>query len=206
MPSTRPLAVFLGLGLALAASAGVAQAETVINKSVRYYAVGGRTVTEIDRELSRHGPMTKSTGSRHPGTTEIRFGGEISYADEGERCRVRDVRVTVSTKITLPRWTNRNTASHEMALLWDTLAADIKRHEERHAEIARNHARTLEARLSGLTSARTCAALQKQSAEITEKTSAEHDADQARFDRVEAANFQKRLGRLLQVRVERARK
>ena len=28
-----------------------------------------------------------------------------------------------------------------MALLWDTLAADIKRHEERHAEIARNHAR-----------------------------------------------------------------
>ena len=28
-----------------------------------------------------------------------------------------------------------------MALIWDTLASDIKRHEERHAEIARTHAR-----------------------------------------------------------------
>lgn len=206
MPLTRSLPLLLGVGFALALLAGAdkAQAETVINKSVRYYTVGGKTVAEIDRELSRHGPLTKSTGSRHPGTTEIRFGGEISFADEGDRCRVRDVRVTVSTKITLPHWTNRNKASREMALLWDTLAADIKRHEERHAEIARNHARTLEARLSGLTSTRTCAALQKKAAETTEKTSAEHDADQARFDRVEAANFQKRLGRLLKVRVERA--
>ncbi|MBB4103526.1 DUF922 domain-containing Zn-dependent protease [Allorhizobium borbori] len=206
MPLTRSLPLLLGLGLSLLTGAEIAQAETVVNKSVRYYAVGGKTTAEIDRELSRHGPMTKSTGSRHPGTTEIRFGGEISFADEGGRCRVRAVKVIVSTKITLPRWTNRNQASRDMGLLWDTLAADIKRHEERHAEIARNHARTLEARLSGLTSARTCAALQAKASEITEKTSAEHDADQARFDRVEAANFQKRLGRLLQVRIERARK
>lgn len=204
MPLIRRMATLAGLALMLAA--GAAEAETIINKSIRHYNIGGRTAAEIDRELARHGPMTRSTGSRHPGTTEIRFGGEISYADEGGRCRVRSVKVTVSTRITLPRWTNRKSASRETALLWDTLAADIKRHEERHAEIARNHARTLEARLSGLSSTRTCAALQKQAAEVTERTSAEHDADQARFDRVEALNFEKRLARLLHDRMSRQKK
>lgn len=204
MPFIRRMATLLGLAVILAA--GAAEAETIINKSIRHYNIGGRTAAEIDRELARHGPMTRSTGSRHPGTTEIRFGGEISYADEGGRCRVRSVKVTVSTRITLPRWTNRKSASRETALLWDTLAADIKRHEERHAEIARNHARTLEARLSGLSSTRTCAALQKQAAEVTERTSAEHDADQARFDRVEALNFEKRLARLLHDRMSRQKK
>ncbi|MCX8997541.1 DUF922 domain-containing protein [Rhizobiaceae bacterium BDR2-2] len=194
------LATPLVLILALAAGAGDAAAETVVSKSIRYYTIGGRTSAEIDRELARHGPMTRSTGSRHPGTTEIRFGGEISYAEEGGRCRVRDVKVTLNTKITLPRWRNRNRANGEMALLWDTLAADIKRHEERHAEIARNYARTLENRLSRLTSTRTCAELQKKASEVTERTSAEHDADQARFDRVEALNFEKRLTRLLRHR------
>ncbi len=195
---SRPLAGLLGLALLALAGAGDALAETVFSKSTRYYTIGGRTSAEIDRELATRGPVTRSTGSRHPGATEIRFGGEISYADEDGRCRVRSVRVTLATKITLPRWKNRNRASREMGLLWDTLSADIKRHEERHAEIARNHARTLDNRLRAIPPATSCAALQRKAAALTERTNAEHDADQARFDRVEAINFERRLMRLIQ--------
>lgn len=193
----------LSICLALVLAGGTAEAETIVGKSIRYYSIGGRTAAEIDRELAKHGPMAKSTGARHPGTTEIRFGGEISNIEEGGRCRVRDVKVTAYAKITLPRWKNRATANREMALLWDTLSADIKRHEERHAEIARNHARTLEARLSGLPSATTCAKLKQEIARVTDRSSAEHDADQARFDRVEAINFERRLTRLLYHRASR---
>ena len=88
--------------------------------------------------------MMNSTGARHPGATKIKFGGTVTYVKHGNRCAVGSAKVTLSTRLILPRWKNRGTANRDLALVWDTLASDIKRHEERHAEIARNHARKLE--------------------------------------------------------------
>lgn len=178
-------------------------AEPVISKTYSYFRIGGRTAEDIDRELLRRGPLTNSTGSRHPGATEIKFGGDVTYVERGDRCHVGNARVTLRTKIVLPRWTNRTRAAGELGVIWDTLSNDIKRHEERHAEIARNHARLLERELEALSPNRSCDALEKQVAEVTRRVLADHDAEQLRFDRVEAANFDSRMTRLLQYKIER---
>ena len=112
------------------------------------------------------------------------------------------MRVTVETKLILPRWKNRKRASTEMALLWDALSADIKRHEERHAEIARQHAKLLEQRLMKLRPERNCEILQDRVAVVTDEVTAAHDTAQMRFDRVEAKNFQDRMQRILRYRRE----
>lgn len=178
-----------------------ASAETIVHKSISYFTIGGKTAADLDRELQRNGPMLKTTGARHPGATRIRFGGDVTYVQQGSRCRVAKARVTVTTKILLPRWKNRRAANPKLALLWDTLAADIRRHEDRHAEIARLHARQMEEALTRLPAESTCAAVQKRVSVISAESIVEHDKDQARFDRVEAANFEARMIRMLKARV-----
>lgn len=179
-----------------------ALADTVINKSITYFSVGGRTAEELDKALSEHGPMMNSTGTRHPGATKIKFGGTVTYVKHGERCAVGNAKVTLSTKLILPRWANRRKANRDLALVWDTLASDIKRHEERHAEIARNHARKLEKDFLALKPEADCERMQARVARLSETAIQDHDRDQARFDRMEAANFDRRMVRLLQYRLD----
>jgi predicted secreted Zn-dependent protease len=189
-------------GVMTLAVPAIANSETVFRKSFSYFAIGGKTAADLDRELSRRGPMTKSTGARHPGATEIKFGGELTYIEPDGKCAVGTVKVTLGTKILLPRWTNRRRTSAELALIWDTLAADIKRHEERHAEIARNYARKLEHKLLALPPQKECERLQSMVAQTTQAVMDEHDEDQRRFDVVESKNFDKRMTRLLKYRIE----
>ena len=180
-----------------------ARAETSISKSYKYFSIGGRTAEELDRELAAHGPKAKGVKGRHPGLTEIKFGGSVTYVSNENGCEVSRVKVTLSTAIILPRWRNRSRADKNLRLVWDTLAADIKRHEERHAEIARNHARRLDKALQRLPRERTCDALKAKASAVTDKEIAAHDKDQERFDRVETINFEKRMIRLLNYRAKK---
>ena len=83
------------------------------------------------------------------------------------------------------------------------MSADIKRHEERHVEIARNHGRELEDALKATYPQRNCDAAKAKAAQITAAVLARHDQDQLRFDRVESVNFESRILRLLRYRTER---
>ena len=178
-----------------------AAADAAMSKSYSYFTIGGKTAEDLDRELSRHGPVTRATGSRHPGATEIKFGGELTYVEKDGLCGVGTVKVTLHTRILLPRWTNRRRTNADLALIWDTLSADIKRHEERHAEIARTYARSLDRTLRALPPQKSCEAIQAKVAETTQSVMDAHDADQLRFDRVESKNFDARMTRLLKNRI-----
>ncbi len=177
-------------------------AEAISNKTFSYFSIGGKSAEDLDRELSERGPMTKATGSRHPGATEIKFGGELTYVEKDGKCGVGTVKVTLNTKILLPRWSNRKRTNADLALIWDTLAADIKRHEERHAEIARTYARTLDKRLKALKAQSNCEKMQKMVADVTQDVMNAHDKDQYRFDAVESKNFDARMTRLLKHRIQ----
>jgi predicted secreted Zn-dependent protease len=191
-------ALFLGVS-------GSALSQTITTKSFAYFPVTGKTAADLDEALSRSGPLLGSTGARHPGATEMKFGGTVTYAELPERCSVDQARITLDTKIILPRWTQRRRADQDLAMIWDTLAADIKRHEERHAEIARQYARRLEAEVRALRPEANCKAMEAQVAAVTERVLAAHDSEQERFDRVEAINFEARMVRLLEYRLQQLR-
>ncbi|RVC74001.1 DUF922 domain-containing protein [Mesorhizobium sp. M4A.F.Ca.ET.022.05.2.1] len=172
-------------------------------KTYSYFAIGGRTLDDIETQLSKHGPQVKSTGSRHPGATQMAFTTRVSYAESSGSCRIADAIVTVKVKVILPEWRRSRKADADVKLFWDTLSADIKRHEERHVEIAKNHARQLEDALKASYPQRTCAEAKARAAQITAAELARHDQDQVRFDRVESVNFESRILRLLRYRIER---
>lgn len=184
------------LALAPAAAAG-------LTKSYSYFTIGGVTVEEIERELNVRGPKVQSTGNRHPGATQMEFNSRVKYGKKNDRCAVIDARVTVEAHIILPRWNKRSKADDDVRLIWDTLSADIKRHEESHVVIAKNHARELELALKAVDPQRDCAAAEAKVAAVTERILAKHDEEQQRFDRIEGINFESRLLRLLRYRIER---
>lgn len=194
----RSLACALMLAL-MALPAGAAN----LVKTYSYFAIGGRTLDDIETQLSKHGPQVKSTGSRHPGATQMAFTTRVSYAESSGSCRIADAIVTVKVKVILPEWRRSRKADADVKLFWDTLSADIKRHEERHVEIAKNHARQLEDALKASYPQRSCAEAKARAAQITAAELARHDQDQVRFDRVESVNFESRILRLLRYRIER---
>jgi predicted secreted Zn-dependent protease len=178
----------------------IAHAEVVTRKTVSYFDIKGSSADELDAALNHQGPLAMGSSSHHPGATRIRFGGSATYSEASGRCYISSARVTVDTEIILPRWRDRRRASKQLSLIWDTLAADIRRHEDRHVEIARQHARQMERLILSLPSASNCDALQDKANEVTARETERHDADQARFDRIEAINFQNRIQRLLYYR------
>ncbi|MDX8529561.1 DUF922 domain-containing protein [Mesorhizobium sp. VK25A] len=172
-------------------------------KTYSYFSVGGRTLDDIQNQLSRNGPEVKSTGSRHPGATQMAFTTRISYAQSAGACRIADAAVTVKVKVILPEWRRPRKADPDVRLFWDTLSADIKRHEERHVEIAKNHARLLEDALKAVPPQKTCEEAKAKAAAIQAAELARHDQDQVRFDRVESVNFESRILRLMRYRMQR---
>jgi predicted secreted Zn-dependent protease len=193
---------YLLCALLLAGAAYPAGAANLV-KTYSYFAIGGSTLEDIEAQLSEHGPEVKSTGMRHPGATRMAFTTRISYAQSANSCRIADAVVTIKVKVILPEWRRPRKADADVRLFWDTLAADIRRHEERHVEIAKNHGRELEDALKASYPEKTCEAAKAKAAAITASILARHDRDQVRFDRVESVNFESRILRLLRYRVER---
>ena len=175
-----------------------------LSKTYSYFSVGGKTLAEIETEVDRRGPRVRSTGGRrHPGATQLEFTTRIAYAAGNGGCAIAEASVNVQAKIILPRWSQRAKADEDTRLIWDTLSADIKRHEETHAMIAKNHARDLELALRSIRRQRDCKVAVAKAKAVSDRILAQHERAQREFDRVEGINFESRIMRLLRYRLER---
>lgn len=173
-----------------------------LSKRYSYFSINGKTGVEIETELARRGPKVGSTGLRHPGATEMEFRTRLEFSENRGTCRVSKATVRLKARLILPRWRQRKRAKRELAIIWDTLSADIKRHEESHVIIAKNHARELENRLEQLRSRRGCDEVERKAEKTTKEVLAKHDRAQQRFDRIEGISFEKRMLRLLRYRLQ----
>jgi predicted secreted Zn-dependent protease len=190
----------------LAAACGCPAFAADISKKYNYFAVYGKTAEDLDREIAKRGPKLKLTGTRHPGATSMEFDIKTKFMSDGKYCKLANAYVALDLKLTLPSWKNRKTADTDMAIMWDTLSSDIKRHEERHAIIARNYAIDLERKLEALPRQKDCKIVQANAEKLADGILKAHAKAQADFDKVEAINFEARLARLLEYRIERALK
>lgn len=186
------IAAFLYIMSALHAGAEVRH-----TKSIKFFLVEGRTVEELEDALERLGPKASTTGKNHPGITEIEFGGEVTFQITDKQCAIDKVIVDLTTNIQIPRWPGRKRADLVLGEAWNVLVADIKRHEERHAEIAKRHAETLDSKLLKLKPAPDCQTLQRQINRETRNAMRAHDREQLRFDREEADTFVSRFEGLI---------
>lgn len=171
-------------------------------KTYSYFTVEGSTLDQLEQELNVRGPEVTSTGRRHPGATRMQFTTKLTYEEKSGYCRVSGATVTISARMILPRWKPRGRAEPDVRHIWETLSRDIKRHEESHVVIAKNHAAEIERALRQLPRDRSCARLAAKAGAVTAKLLERHDRKQADFDRIEGINFERRILRLLRYRLE----
>ena len=96
--------------LLLAVCAALPADAASISRTYSYYAVDGRTLDELQEQLSSRGPHVGSTGRRHPGATQMEFTTRLGYAEGDRNCRITKATVAVEAKIILPRWRKRASA------------------------------------------------------------------------------------------------
>lgn len=193
------------LAACLIAGTSVPAIAADMSKTYSYFSIRGTTLEDIEKDLARRGPNVATTGKRHPGATRMEFNTRLHYADHGRYCEISTVKVRMSAKVILPRWKPARKVSADTRFVWGTLAADIKRHEESHVIIAKNHARELETALKAIGRQKTCKIASDKAAKVTEKILAKHDREQQRFDRIEGAGFEKRLFKLMEYRLRQMR-
>ncbi len=190
------------LAASLIASTALPAASESVSKSYSYFSVGGTTLDELESELNKRGPKVKSTGQRHPGATRMQFNTRLGYLEKDGSCRVTEASVTVKAKVILPQWRQRARADSDARLVWDALSSDIKRHEEQHVSIARDYARQLERKLMRIGRQKDCKVAAQKAKTIADRTLDAHDKAQAKFDRLESANYEKRLLKLMRERMK----
>jgi predicted secreted Zn-dependent protease len=100
----------------------------IVAKTYSYFSISGSTLDAIRKQLDQRGP--KVTGHRYPGATQMTFVNRIGYQTGRNGCSVASASVTVKAMIILPHWRRPRAATPEVRLVWDTLLADMKRHEE----------------------------------------------------------------------------
>lgn len=191
------------LAFGLFASCVLPSSAASVSKTYSYFSVGGVTLDEIETELARRGPQVGSTGRRHPGATQMEFTTRVGYAEAKGGCAVVKATVSVKAKVILPKWRRPARAESDVRLVWDTLASDIRRHEESHVGIARTHARELEMALLKMRRQKNCTIAAEKAQQLQHRILADHDRAQGAFDRVESVNFERRIMRLMTHRLKR---
>lgn len=172
-------------------------------KSYSYFKIGGGTLDEIETQLSKRGPQVQSTGGRHPGATRMSFTTRLGFSEQPSSCRIVSAAVTVKAHLILPRWQRPRKADAGVRLFWDTLSADIRRHEESHVVIAKNYAQEVERALMKIGAQKTCRIAKAKAEAVSDAILARHERAQMQFDKVESVNFESRMLRLLKYRIQR---
>ena len=198
----RPVSCAL-VGLAACLTTADAGAASISDRT-KYFTIRGSTLEQLDRELSLKGPSAGTGGDRHPGATQVSFGGRISYAPKGSACRVGRTDITLRLVKILPRWKPPRSASAGTVIVWRTLAQDIARHEEVHASIARSYVRRMEAAVRNLGPRGDCKDMEAAVNATTARYLKEHEREQREFDTLEGREVNWRLKRLLKRNVENA--
>lgn len=174
-----------------------------LSKSYSYFYIGGTTLEQIEAELTKRGPHVNNSTSRHPGATQMQFTTQLAFAQGKGFCQLLDAKTNVSVKVILPKWSRPRKADADVKVIWDTLASDIKRHEESHVVIAKNYGRKLEQALEAMGRQNNCELVSTKAKAITAEVLARHEKAQADFDKIEGKNFESRILRLLEYRLEK---
>ncbi|MEM7301110.1 MAG: DUF922 domain-containing protein [Pseudomonadota bacterium] len=185
------LSLFGGLMLLVGCTQTVQGVPENTKVTVDYYTVNGKTSKQLDRQIRAKGP--RSAGNDHAlAVARIKMQPTVRFRTLPGGCQISHAKVTVSAKVTLPRWAQRNKADKRLGRAWDNLDKYARWHEAIHVAIASRFASQMEADLKALPIARNCETAREDASALIDLRLDEHDKAQLKFD----ADEQKRIALL----------
>jgi predicted secreted Zn-dependent protease len=185
----RFLARYIGLsGLALIAGCTSVGERTLV--SVDYYTISGQTFSEVDKQISIHGPEVTGVG-KALASTGLQMLRRVRYSLVPNGCVVSSARINVKARVTLPRHKNAKKLKNELAVAWNSLEEYARVHEAVHLAIADQYALRMEREISGLPVEENCVEMRESVRKRFDKLYEEHYQEQLAFDESEKERIRK---------------
>ena len=146
----------------------------------QYYDIDGSSAGALRNQISRLGPKDES-GTSHDALTVWSLEWTYGTAQRGDRCALRDVKVTLNVSVTLPRWKPPPTATAELLKTWQAYLKAVRLHEAGHRTIAERNAREVVAALTALRRA-SCERLSDEATRTAEQIVADGRARNRAYD------------------------
>jgi predicted secreted Zn-dependent protease len=163
---------------ASAAAAATLPAPSVANQ-VQYYDIEGSSLAELREQIRRLGPKSGAESEDAQTIWDLEWTYDAAPGPGG--CVMRNVRVTLTLTVTLPRWAPPRDVPAAVLQGWQTYLQHLKLHESGHQAIAQRNARDLMAALMGMR-ATGCDELSRQASQTGERIVAEGRAKNRQYD------------------------
>lgn len=110
---------------------------------IGYYQVYGTQASQIVGQIYHCTPITTDVG-RYSASTNYSLNWSATYTVlEDDICIVTSPRVNIGIAQTFPEWTVQSTSSPDTIAKWQKYIANLKAHENEHADIDKNYAQQL---------------------------------------------------------------
>lgn len=124
------------------------------NTSTNFYLITGLSARDLHASMRALGPLQQ--GIRYDADTKYYVKWRFYAQPMGASCVLKNIRVTVDTVYTFPRWQNYSDAALRLQHNWDAYYAKLEAHERRHGSHGANAAIEIEARLLGMPAMLNC--------------------------------------------------
>jgi predicted secreted Zn-dependent protease len=181
---TAAFAVVAGLSLACASAPRNAAldkypADVLGRTTVEYYDVHGRTAAELHADMRRLGPKIADSSFVGETRSPMRWTWKTESGG-GAFCSIKDVKITVTSAILLPRWTPPADAEAGLPAEWERFVAALETHEAGHKEIAAKTAHDIAQQLKGLSTS--CSLINTRASDLGRETLDRGNAQQKAYD------------------------
>lgn len=144
------------------------------------YDVAGRTVAEVRSDMRRRG--AEAHGGDMPGRASSSIRWTYRYGRSGGLCALDEVRVSVDSRVWMPRWRRPPDADDAVISWWTGFRSRLALHEAQHVRISLETAGAIADALRPMTGA-SCEELGMRANARGQALLAESRERQARFDR-----------------------
>ena len=133
-------------GAIMVSASTLCSAEVILREIYKHYAIEPQTVIQIKQELREKTPVSKSLRLFHGGT-EWKLTPKFGVRVVGNLCQIFNVSVKLDGTYTLPKMTNRTTASEKTQLTFDQYYQSLVLHEKGHQALWLEAGEKIEMRL-----------------------------------------------------------
>ncbi len=148
---------------------------------VETYDVNGSNARELRQELDRKGPLFE--GRRFDARTRwwVRWRYDLTPVAGG--CRPTRPQVDLEIVITLPRWRRPASVPEDLAERWELYLERLREHEDGHAAVAEQAARTIAGLLEDLPAEEDCGSADRAADQAAQAEIGRANARDRQYDR-----------------------
>lgn len=153
---------------------GALEARVIVDDKIEWFEVTGDTGRSVRRSIRSH-----------MGDDRLAYtGGQMSLLyrirNEGDHCRLHNVRVQLDITYYYPKWTDQSAAPAALQAQWAQMQAALKEHEAGHADIFLEQAHQLDMMLQTLR--RPCAVIDAVARQLPSLLADEYHQRQEYYD------------------------